>query len=95
MADANEGSLRSYVLGHYKSERNDITGNAKPVALRDNNDYSVILGVFHNAGYDQTITLAQVFQMKEAQGQPARFFVGAERALSIGTDFVTPKLSKN
>jgi uncharacterized protein YPO0396 len=25
--------------------------------------------------------------MKDAQGQPARFFLGAERALSIATDF--------
>jgi uncharacterized protein YPO0396 len=86
-ADSKERSLRSYVLGHYKSERNEASGTAKPVALRDHNNYSVILGVFHNAGYDQTVTLAQVFWMKEAQGQPARFFVGAERALSIATDF--------
>jgi uncharacterized protein YPO0396 len=86
-ADSKERSLRSYVLGHYKSERNDISGTAKPVALRDHNNYSVILGVFHNAGYDQTVTLAQVFWMKEAQGQPARFFVGAERDLSIAADF--------
>ncbi len=86
-ADNKERTLRSYVLGHYKSERNEITGAAKPVSLRDHNNYSVILGVFHNAGYDQTITLAQVFWMKEAQGQPARFFVGAERDLSIATDF--------
>jgi uncharacterized protein YPO0396 len=86
-ADNKERSLRSYVLGHYKSERNEITGSAKPVALRDQNSYSVILGVFYNAGYDQTITLAQVFWMKEAQGQPARFFVGAERALSIAEHF--------
>ena len=86
-ADSKERTLRSYVLGHYKSERNEVTGTAKPVSLRDHNSYSVILGVFHNAGYDQTITLAQVFWMKEAQGQPARFFVGAERDLSIATDF--------
>jgi uncharacterized protein YPO0396 len=86
-ADSKERTLRSYVLGHYKSERNEVTGTAKPVALRDHNSYSVILGVFHNAGYDQTVTLAQVFWMKEAQGQPARFFVGAERDLSIATDF--------
>jgi len=86
-ADSKERSLRSYVLGHYKSERNEISGTAKPVALRDHNSYSVILGVFHNAGYDQTVTLAQVFWMKEPQGQPARFFVGAERALSIAGDF--------
>ena len=86
-ADSKERTLRSYVLGHYKSERNEVTGAAKPVSLRDRNSYSVILGVFHNAGYDQTVTLAQVFWMKEAQGQPARLFLGAERALSIATDF--------
>lgn len=86
-ADSKERTLRSYVLGHYKSERNEVTGAAKPVSLRDHNNYSVILGVFHNAGYDQTVTLAQVFWMKDAQGQPARFFLGAERALSITSDF--------
>ncbi|TVP81697.1 ATP-binding protein [Thioalkalivibrio sp.] len=86
-ADSRERSLRSYVLGHYKSERNEVTGAAKPVALRDHNSYSVILGVFHNAGYDQTITLAQVFWSKDAQGQPARFFVAAERSLAIAEDF--------
>ena len=86
-ADNKERTLRSYVLGHYKSERNEVTGSAKPVSLRDHTSYSVILGVFHNAGYDQTVALAQVFWMKEAQGQPARFFVGAERDLSIATDF--------
>ncbi|MEO5655248.1 MAG: SbcC/MukB-like Walker B domain-containing protein, partial [Nitrosospira sp.] len=64
-----------------------LSGTARPVALRDHNNYSVILGVFYNAGYDQTVTLAQVFWMKEAQGQPARFFVGAERAMSIAADF--------
>lgn len=86
-ADSRERTLRSYVLGHYKSERNEVTGAAKPVSLRDHNSYSVVLGVFHNAGYDQTVSLAQVFWMKDAQGQPARFFLGAERGLSIGSDF--------
>lgn len=86
-ADSKERTLRSYVLGHYKSERNEVTGAARPVSLRDQHSYSVILGVFHNAGYDQTVTLAQVFWMKEAQGQPARFFAGAERDLSIAADF--------
>ena len=86
-ADNKERTLRSYVLGHYKSERNEVTGAAKPVSLRDQHCYAVILGVFHNAGYDQTVTLAQVFWMKETHGQPARFFMGAERALSIASDF--------
>ncbi len=87
-ADSKERTLRSYVLGHYKSERNEVSGAAKPVALRDYNNYSVILGVFHNAGYDQTVTLAQVFfWMTDRHGQPARFFVCAERILSIAADF--------
>ncbi|MBU2761395.1 ATP-binding protein [Acidithiobacillus sulfurivorans] len=86
-ADNKERNLRSYVLGHYKSERNEITGAAKPVSLRDQSSYSVILGVFQNAGYAQTVTLAQVFWMKDSQGQPARFFLGAEGALSITADF--------
>ncbi len=29
-ADSKERTLRSYVLGHYKSERNEVTGAAKP-----------------------------------------------------------------
>jgi uncharacterized protein YPO0396 len=86
-ADSKERTLRSYVLGHYKSERNEVTGTAKPVSLRDHNSYSVILGVFRNAGYDATVTLAQVFWMKDAQTQPARFFVCSECDLSIAADF--------
>ncbi len=86
-ADSKERTLRSYVLGHYKSERNEATGTARPVSLRDHTSYSVILGVFHNAGYDATVTLAQVFWMKDAHTQPARFFVATERALSITRDF--------
>ena len=82
-----ERSLRSYVLGYYKSARNESGGRSRPVALRDHNNYSVILGVFHNQGYDQTVTLAQVFWMKDLQGQPQRFFVGAPRELSIAGDF--------
>ena len=86
-ADARERTLRSYVLGHYKSERSEFGGAGRPVALRDHGSYSVILGVFHNAGYDQTVTLAQVFWLKEPHGQPTRLFAVAERALSVAGDF--------
>lgn len=86
-ADTKERSLRSYVLGHYKSERNEITGSTRPVALRDASSYSVILGVFRNEGYDQAVSLAQVFWLKDPQGQPARLFVVAERDLDIAKDF--------
>jgi len=86
-AEARERTLRSYVLGHYKSERADAGLAAKPVALRDHNAYSVVLGVFRNTGFDQSVTLAQVFWLKDAQSQPARFFVAAEKDLSIALDF--------
>jgi uncharacterized protein YPO0396 len=86
-AENKERTLRSYVLGYYKSERNEGSSTAKPVALRDQSSYSVILGVFKNEVYDQTVTLAQVFTLKDDQGQPNRFFVAGERALSIAGDF--------
>jgi uncharacterized protein YPO0396 len=87
-AEARERTLRSYVEGHYKSERNEATGKSRAKGLRENRrTYSVILGVFSNHGYDETITLAQVFQQRESTGQPYRFFVTAPKELSIATDF--------
>lgn len=86
-AEARERTLRSYVMGHYKSERNEVGGSAKPVALRDHNSYTVVLAVFHNDGYLKTVTLAQVFYTRDAQGQPARFYAACEHELSIGNEF--------
>jgi uncharacterized protein YPO0396 len=87
-ADTRERSLRSYVLGYYKTERNEVTGATKPVALRDGSDYSVILGVFTNPGYNATVSLAQVFWLRtgDAAGQPDRFYVTADRPLSVTGD---------
>jgi len=86
-ADSRERNLRSYVLGHYKSERSDIGHVSKSVALRDHNSFSVILGVFKNKGYVQDVTLAQVFWIRESQGQPERFYLVADKALSISEHF--------
>jgi len=86
-AEARERTLRSYVLGYYKSERSDTGHAARPVALRDHNSFSVILGVFRNAGYDQDVTLAQVFWSRDSGGQPSRFYIVADRVLGIAADF--------
>jgi uncharacterized protein YPO0396 len=88
-ADTRERSLRSYVLGYYKSERNEVTGTTKPVPLRDGTKYSVILGVFGNEGYDAAVTIAQVFWLRgaDAGGQPDRFYVTAGKPLSVAGDF--------
>jgi len=87
-ADTRERSLRSYVLGYYKSERSEVTGTSRPVPLRGPGSFSVILGVFVNRGYDLTATLAQVFWLRDGHaGQPDRFFVTCDRALSVPRDF--------
>lgn len=86
-ADIRERSLRSYVLGYYKTERSETGHAARSVALRDHNSFSVILGVFKNKGYVQEVTLAQVFWIRESQGQPERFFLVADKALSITDHF--------
>lgn len=87
-AETRERDLRSYVLGYHKSERNEATGASRPVALRGRNNYSVILGAFTDSVLDSTVTLAQVFWFTDPnQGQPERFFVVADRGLSIAEDF--------
>lgn len=86
-AEKKERSLRSYVLGFYKTERSGFGNSATPVALRGHNTYSVVLGVFFNKGYNQKITLAQVFWCKDNQGQPDKYFVVAKHPLSISKDF--------
>ncbi len=76
------------MLGYHRSERGENgTGAAKPVGLRDQNSFTVLLAVFHNSGYDQTVTLACVLWMKDPHGPPTRFYVGAERDLNIAADF--------
>ncbi|MFZ5893794.1 MAG: ATP-binding protein [Myxococcota bacterium] len=86
-AEARERTLRSYVLGFYKAERSASGVAARPVGLRDHNNYSVILARFFNEALEQHVTLAQVFWLRDADGPPARLFVVADRALSITEDF--------
>lgn len=85
-AETRERSIRSYVQGHYKSERNESGLSSKPVALRDHNSYSVILGSFRNEGFDLDVTLAQVFWTRDTEGQPARFYLLADKPLGIASD---------
>lgn len=88
-ADTKERTLRSYVEGHYKSERIEATGASRAIGLRDDRSYSVILGRFVNEGYDETVTLAQVFHQKDRAGQPDRFFVTSDKSLSLEADFTS------
>lgn len=86
-AESRERSLRSYVLGHYKSERSETGLTTRPVALRDHNNYSVILGHFYNEGFGQHVTLAQVFWIRDGDGQPERCYVVADMPMAIAGHF--------
>lgn len=86
-AETRERSLASYVRGYYKSEKDDERLAAKSVALRGLGSYSVILGCFRNDHYNEIVTLAQVFWMKDDKGQPERFHLVSERELTIEKDF--------
>ena len=60
----------------------------KPIGLRGVRDFTVILGVFANEGYGDVVSVAQVFRMRNMHDtQPERFYVVADRELSITKDF--------
>src|SRR5664279_4946 len=88
-AESKERTLRSYVQGHYKSERNETTGASRPIGLRtDGSSYSVILGVFTDEQTGAGVSVAQVFWLGEGDpGQPDRFHLVIDDALSIAVHF--------
>ena len=88
-AEAKERSLRTYVLGYYKSERSETSGFVEaghaPQRAEPQRDPR---GCSTTEGYDQTVTLAQVFWFRRADGSPpARLFVGFEGELGIARHF--------
>ncbi|HKL78256.1 MAG TPA: ATP-binding protein, partial [Gammaproteobacteria bacterium] len=86
-AEASERSLRSYVLGHYKTERGEEGLASRSVALRGPGSYTVLLAVFHNPGMEHTVTLAQVLWLRDPQGSPERLYVVADQDLAVARDF--------
>ncbi len=85
--EARERTLYSYIRGEYKSEKDDLTHAAKAVALRNDNSYTVLLAHYHNQGFAQNITLAQVFWLKDGKRNPERFFIISQTPLTIVDHF--------
>lgn len=86
-ASAKERSLTSYVRGYYGQKRTE-NGGGRPEALRDRDQYSVVLGVFSDRNFGRTVTLAQVFWFPdETVSYPKRFYVLAQKTLSITERF--------
>jgi uncharacterized protein YPO0396 len=86
-AEARERSPNSYVRGEYRSVSNELTGTSQAQALRSENTYSVILGVFVDAAAEREVSLAIVLWMKPGERTPERFYIVATAALSIEQDF--------
>jgi uncharacterized protein YPO0396 len=86
-AASGERSTETYFFGRYKAERGEPGLSSKPVSLRGPDSYSVLLARFHNEALAQHVTLAQVFWAKAPQGPPLRFFVVADKPLSIKEHF--------
>ncbi|MBC7532057.1 MAG: ATP-dependent exonuclease SbcCD, C subunit-like protein [Oligoflexus sp.] len=86
-AEAQERSLRSYVLGEYKTEVDADGQKAKAVPLRGPRSYSVLLASFYNQTTDKRVNIAQLFYFREKGGAPERLFVVSEEDLSIASNF--------
>lgn len=86
-AQKKERSLMSYVRGFHKSTRSTGGEYSKPVALRGAGALTVVLGVFHNAVLDKSVTLAVTLWATQEAGQPNRFYSLAEADQSIAADF--------
>lgn len=85
-AESKERSLASYILGEYKSQQDESSKNAKAVALRGEESFSVLLARFENEGFDESYTLAQFFHMPKKQ--VSKFFITSKSELNIKNDFV-------
>lgn len=84
-AESKERTIYSYLRGEYKNEKDELTHASKKVYLRDENSFSVLLANFHNAGYDSSVSIAQVFWLKN--DKPEKFFVIADLELNLKDHF--------
>lgn len=85
-AESKERSINSYILGEYKSSKDENLSQAKAVTLRDSsNTFSVLLGHFKNSELDETVTIAQFFYIQNSKVQ--KFFIVSKALLTIKDDF--------
>ncbi len=87
-ANTKERTLYSYIVGEYKSTQDENFGSSKPVSLRDENSFTVLLGRFENIGFNESVTLAQFFYIH--QKKVHKFFIISKGELSIKDDFIPP-----
>lgn len=80
-----ERNLYTYIRGEHTNKKDEDTGASKAVYLRDEDKYTVLLAYFYNEGYEQHITLAQIFWLKNNKIE--KFFVISGQKLGIKEHF--------
>jgi len=86
-AEGKERSLSDYILGLFKKEKDTSELQAKAVSLRKRkNAFTILLGIFYDANFKETVCLAQFFWIKEGKSHPERFFLVSSSPLSIEKD---------
>ena len=86
-AESRERTLYSYIVGEYKSVKDDIFGTAKATSLRDAaKTFSVLSARFENEGFDEQMTLAQFFWIG-SNHQVQKFYVTSQGSLCIKDGF--------
>ncbi len=87
-AQGKERTLYSYIVGEYKSIRDENFGTAKAAALRDpSKTFSVLLACFENEGFGEVISLAQFFWIGSGN-HVHKFYLCSRSKLSIERDFL-------
>jgi uncharacterized protein YPO0396 len=95
-AEGKERTMASYIRGEYKNTKaeyneidNDAKRKSKAISLRYTNDsdttFTVVLANFHNAGYENNVTLAQVYWIENEKVQ--KIFIVGFKPLTIKEHF--------
>ena len=85
-AESKERNLKSYIIGEYKSQKDDTFGSSKAVSLRNEKGITVLLARFENEGYEESFTIAQFFYI--LNGKVGKFFITSKSDMSIKEDFL-------
>lgn len=84
-AERRERTDKSYLLGEYMSSREERSSYAKPINLRGDDCYSVIVAVFRERAASRLVSLGQLRWLKG--GEIQRLYVVSGRTLSVIGDF--------
>ncbi|MDR1883577.1 MAG: hypothetical protein LBR26_12470 [Prevotella sp.] len=95
-AEGKERTMASYIRGEYKNTKaeyneinNDAKRKSKAISLRYTNDsdttFTVVLANFHNAGYENDVTLAQIYWIENEKIQ--KLFIVSFKPLTIKKHF--------